>query len=176
MESITLFISQKLKLKVNSEKRAVARPWERKFLGFSFTAKEPQRRRIAPKSVERFKGRVREITRRTRGASLQGMVNELTVYLRGWHGYFSLCQTPTVLEDLDSWIRRRLRSVVWKQWKVCRTRYAELRKRGVNALLAGQTAGSSHGPWRLSQSPAMCVAFPKAFFDQIGLFRLAASR
>lgn len=176
MESITRFITTRLKLRVNQEKSAVARPWERKFLGFSFTMKEPQRRRIAPKSVERFKERVREITRRTRGVSLQKMVNELTVYLRGWHGYFGACQTPSVLVDLDSWIRHRLRSMVWKQWTLCRTRYAELRKRGVNELLAGQTAGSSHGPWRLGQSPAMCIAFPNAHFDGIGLFRLTAGR
>jgi hypothetical protein len=96
--------------------------------------------------------------------------------LRGWYGHFSFCETPSVLEALDSWLRHRLRSVVWKQWKVCRTRYAELRKRRVNELLAGQTAGSSHGPWRLSQSPVMCVAFPNAFFDGIGLFRLAVGR
>jgi len=176
MESITSFITTKLKLKVNSEKSAVARPWERKFLGFSFTAKEPQRRRIAPKSMVRFKDRVREITRRTRGVSLQEMVNNLNIYLRGWHGYFGFCQTPSVLVDLDSWIRRRLRCVIWKQWKVCRKRFTELSRRGVNAMLAGLTAGSSHGPWRLSQSPALCLAFPNAFFDGIGLFRLAVCR
>jgi RNA-directed DNA polymerase len=176
MESVTAFISQKLKLKVNSEKSAVAQPWERKFLGFSFTAKEPQRRRIAPKAMARFKGRVRELTRRTKGVSLEGMVKDLTVYLRGWHGYFGYCQTPTVLEDLDSWIRRKLRCFKWKQWKRGRTRYKELRKRGVNGQLAGQTAGSPHGPWRLSQSPALCIAFPNTYFNGIGLFRLAAGR
>ena len=176
MESITGFITTKLKLKVNSEKSAVGRPWERKFLGFSFTAKEPQRRRIAPKSMDRFKDRVREITRRTRGVSLQEMVNNLNVYLRGWYGYFGSCQTPSVFVDLDSWIRRRLRCVIWKQWKVCRKRFTELCRRGVNRLLAGKTAGSSHGPWRISQSPALCLAFTNAFFDGIGLFRLAVSR
>ena len=176
MGSITRFITTELKLKVNGEKSAVAQPWERKFLGFSFTAKEPQRRRIAPKSMDRFKDRIREITRRTRGVSLQAMVNELNTYLRGWHGYFGSCQTPTVLEDLDSWIRRRLRCVIWKQWKVCRKRFTELCRRGVNELLAGLTAGSSHGPWRISQSPAMCIAFPNAFFDRMGLFRLAFGR
>lgn len=176
MESVTRFISNKLKLKVNSEKSAVARPWERKFLGFSFTVKEPQRRRIAPKAMERFKERVRDLTRRTRGISLDGMVKELTVYLRGWHGYFGFCQTPPVFKDLDSWIRRKLRCFVWKQWKRGRTRYKELRKRGVNGVLAAKTAGSPHGPWRLSQSPALCVAFPNAFFDGIGLFRLAFGR
>jgi RNA-directed DNA polymerase len=176
MESVTRFISNKLKLKVNSEKSAVARPWERKFLGFSFTAKEPQRRRIAPKAMERFKERVRELTRRTKGISLDDMVKELTVYLRGWHGYFGFCQTPSVLEDLDSWIRRKLRCVMWKQWKRGRTRFKELRKRGVNDALAAKTAGSPHGPWRLSQSPALCIAFPNAFFDGIGLLRLASGR
>ena len=176
MGSVTNFISKKLKLKVNSEKSAVDRPWERKFLGFSFTAKEPQRRRIAPKAMERFKERVREMTRRRRGVSLEGMVKELTVYLRGWNGYFGFCQTLSVLEDLDSWIRRKLRCVMWKQWKRGRTRYKELCKRGVNATLAAKTAGSPHGPWRLSQSPALCIAFPNAYFDGIGLLRLGPGR
>ncbi len=176
MESITGFITKKLKLKVNGEKSAVARPWERKFLGFSFTAKEPQKRRIAPKSMVRFKERVRELTRRTRGMSLQGMVEELNIYLRGWHGYFGFCQTPSVLVDLDSWIRRKLRCFEWKQWKRGRTRYKELRKRGVNDALAAKTAGSPHGPWRLSQSPALCVAFSNAYFAKIGLYRLAVGR
>jgi RNA-directed DNA polymerase len=176
MESVTRFISNKLKLKVNSEKSAVSRPWERKFLGFSFTAKEPQRRRIAPKAMERFKERVRELTRRTKGISLDDMVKELTVYLRGWHGYFGFCQTPSVFHDLDSWIRRKLRCVLWKQWKRGRTRFKELRKRGVNEALAAKTVGSPHGPWRLSQSPALCIAFPNAFFDGLGLFRLASGR
>ncbi len=176
MESITGFITNKLKLKVNSAKSAVARPWERKFLGFSFTAKDPQKRRIAPKSMDRFKERVRELTRRTRGVSLQGMVEQLNVYLRGWHSYFRFCQTPSVLVDLDSWIRRKLRCVVWKQWKRGRTRYKELRKRGVNEVLAAKSAGSPHGPWRLSQSPALCLAFPNAYFEGIGLFRLAVGR
>jgi RNA-directed DNA polymerase len=176
MESITDFITSKLKLKINSEKSAVARPWERKFLGFSFTAKEPQRRQIAPKSMVRFKERIRELTRRTRGMSLQEMVEELNVYLRGWHGYFRFCQTPSVLVDLDSWIRRKLRCFSWKQWKRGRTRYKELRKRGVSEVLAAKTAGSPHGPWRLSQSPALCLAFPNAFFEGIGLLRLAVGR
>jgi RNA-directed DNA polymerase len=176
MENVTGFITKKLKLKVNSAKSAVARPWERKFLGFSFTRKEPHRRSIAPKSVVRFKARVREITRRTRGVSLEVMVGKLNLYLRGWHGYFGFCQTASVLSDLDSWIRRRLRCVVWKQWKRGRTRYKELRKRGINAALAAKTAGNPHGPWRLSHSPGMCIAFPNAFFDGIGLFRLTIDR
>jgi RNA-directed DNA polymerase len=106
MESVTRFISQKLKLKVNSEKSAVARPEERKFLGFSFTRNRQPRRRIAPKAKVRFKQRVRELTWRTRGVSLEEMVRELASYLRGWRSYFGFCQTPWVLVHLDSWIRR----------------------------------------------------------------------
>jgi RNA-directed DNA polymerase len=169
MESVTRFISKKLKLKVNSEKSAVARPRERKFLGFSFTSGVEPKRRIAPKAILRFKERVRALTRRTRGVSLEKMVGELSIYLTGWRGYFSYCQTPSVLGRLDEWIRHRLRSVVWKQWKRGRTRYAELRKRGVGNDLAAQTAGSAHGPWRLSNSPALSIALPNAYFDALGL-------
>jgi RNA-directed DNA polymerase len=169
MESVTRFIGKKLKLKVNSEKSAVARPWERKFLGFSFTSRIEPKRRIAPKAMVRFKERVREVTRRTRGVSLEQMVEELSIYLTGWRGYFGFCQTPSVLGHLDEWIRHRLRSVIWKQWKRGRTRYAELRKRDVGKDLAAQTAGSAHGPWRLSGSPALAIALPNAYFKALGL-------
>ncbi len=155
MESITRFITTKLKLKVNEQKSAVARPWERKFLGFSFTNGEEPKRRIAPKAMLRFKERVRELTRRTRGVSIERMAENLRQYLRGWIGYFGKCQTPSVLQRLEEWIRRRLRSVIWKQWKRGSVRFAELRKRGVGKDLAAQTAGSAHGPWRLANSPAL---------------------
>lgn len=172
MESVTRFITAKLKLKVNSEKSAVARPWERKFLGFSFTNAGLPKRRIAPKAVGRFKERVRELTCRTRGVSIERMAHDLTAYLRGWIGYFGKCQTPTVLESLEAWTRRRFRSAIWKQWKRGRTRFTELRTRGVGADLAAQTAGSSHGPWRLANSPALAMALPNAFFDSLGIPRL----
>jgi RNA-directed DNA polymerase len=159
MESITGFITAKLKLQVNQQKSAVARPWERKFLGFSFTNAGIPKRRIAPKAVDRFKGRVRELTRRTRGVSTERMAEELSRYLRGWIGYFGKCETPSVLEDLERWFRRRLRSAIWKQWKRGSVRFAELRKRGVGQGLAAQTAGSAHGPWRLANSPAGRVKF-----------------
>ena len=106
---------------------------------------------------------------------LDGMVKELSEYLTGWKGYFGYCQTPSVLRDLDSWIRRRLRCVAWKQWKRGRKRYAELRTRGVRKELAAQTAGSTHGPWRISRSPALSYALPNAFFDALGLPRLAST-
>jgi RNA-directed DNA polymerase len=172
MESVTAFLNDKLRLKVNSEKSAVAKPWERKFLGFSFTnAKEPKRR-IAPKALARFKEKVREITRRNRGVSLEKVVEELSTYLTGWRSYFGCCQTPSVLERLDGWIRRRLRSVVWKQWRRGRTRFAKLRQRGVSVVLAAVAAGQTHGPWRMAQHEAMTLAFPNAAFDSLGLPRL----
>jgi RNA-directed DNA polymerase len=174
MASVTSFINRRLKLKVNSEKSAVARPAMRKFLGFSFTRGREPRRRIAPKALVRFKRRVQELTRRTRGISVERMVADLATYLRGWHGYFRFCETRSVLRDLDSWVRRRLRAVVWKQWKRGRRRFAELRKRDINGDLAAKTAGSSHGPWRLARSPALNYALPNAYFDSLGLPRLAA--
>ena len=176
MESLTRFIMTKLKLKVNEQKSAVARPWERKFLGFSFTANREPKRRLAPKAVLRFKAKVRELTRRTRGVSVERMAEELGRYLRGWIGYFGQCQTPAVLEDLEKWFRHRLRSVIWKQWKRGSVRFAELRKRGVDKDLAACTAGSAHGPWRLANSPALAKALPNAYFDWLGIPRLTGGR
>jgi len=176
MESLARFITTKLKLKVNAQKSAVARPWERKFLGFSFTSEEAPRRRIAPKAVDRFKERVRELTGRTRGVSVERMAEDLSQYLRGWIGYFGKCETPSVLQGLERWIRHRLRSMVWKQWKRGTVRFAELRKRGVGRDLAAQTAGSAHGPWRLANSPALSLALPNAYFDSLGIPRLTVSR
>lgn len=176
MESLARFITTKLKLKVNEQKSAVARPWERKFLGFSFTAGREPKRRIAPKAVARFKGKVRELTSRTRGVSVERMAKELTRYLRGWLGYFGKCETPSVLGGLEQWFRRRLRSAIWKQWKRGSARFAELRKRGVGKDLAAQTAGSAHGPWRLANSPALAIALPNAYFDSLGIPRLTVGR
>jgi RNA-directed DNA polymerase len=174
LESVTTFLARRLKLRVNRAKSAVARPAVRKFLGFSFTSGPTPRRRIAPQAITRFKARVRILTRRTRGVGLPQMVTELTTYLIGWRGYFAFCETPTVLRDLDSWLHRRLRCVVWKQWKRGRRRFAELRRLGVGPDLAAQTAGSPHGPWHISRSPALSYALPGAYFISLGLLRLAA--
>jgi RNA-directed DNA polymerase len=103
------------------------------------------------------------------------MVEQLSAYLRGWQGYFGFCQTPSVMQGLEQWLRRRLRAAVWKQWKYGRRRFAELRKRGVTVQLAAQTVGSAHGPWHLANSPALSIALPTAFFDSLGLPRLVAS-
>ena len=169
MESVTRFIAGTLRLRVNQSKSAVARPWERKFLGFSFTAHGQPKRRIAPQAVQRFRRRVRELTRRTRGVSHERMVEDLARYWRGWLGYFGKCETPSVLARLEKWTRRRLRSAIWKQWKRGRRRYAELRRRGVNVQLAAKAAGSAHGPWRLANSPALALALPNAYFTALGL-------
>lgn len=176
LQSITRFLSGKLKLKVNESKSGVARPAERKFLGFSFTRGKQPKRRIAPKSLLRFKKRIRELTKRNRGVSLQQMVEQLRRYLIGWRGYFGFCQTPSVLPKLDSWIRRRLRCFQWKLWKRGKTRFAELRRRGVGKDLAAQTAGSSRGLWHLSLSPALSIALPITYFDSLGLPKLSDPR
>jgi RNA-directed DNA polymerase len=173
MASMTKFITKKLRLKVNEEKSAVARPWERKFLGFSFTVNLDPKRRLAPETVRRLRRRVRKLTRRTRGVSVEQMVADLNRYLRGWRGYFGYCETPSVLEDLDSWIRRRLRAVYWKQWKRGRRRYAALRALGATRDQAATSAGSSHGPWRMSRTPTLNLALPNAYWDSLGLVRLA---
>lgn len=176
MDTITKYITKKLKLKVNSEKSAVARPWKRKFLGLSFTSEREPRRRISPQALERFKERVREITRRTRGVDQKSIIRELARYLRGWRSYFGCCQTPSVLRALDSWVRRRLRSLVWKQWKRGRRRFAELRRLGVGKGLAARTAGSAHGPWRIARCQALSFALPNAYFTSLGLPTLAPDK
>jgi RNA-directed DNA polymerase len=172
MSSVTRFLTRRLKLKVNEAKSAVARPEERKFLGFSFSLDQQPKRRISPKALLRCRQKLRELTRRTRGISLEQMTRELAAYLRGWKGYFGYCQTPSVLQHLDKWIRRRLRSMLWKQWKHGTQRYAKLRQFGIGKDLAAQTAGSPCGPWRLAKSPALSYAFPIAYFDSLGVPRL----
>ena len=169
MASVTRFLARRLKLKVNADKSAVGRPAVRVFLGFSFTAGRAAKRRIAPQALTRFKARVREMTRCTKSVSLTRLVTELSRYLVGWRGYFGFCETPSVLHRLNQWVRRRLRAIVWRQWKRGRTRFAALRRLGVNKHLAAKTAGSAHGPWRLSKSPALSYALPNAFFDRFGL-------
>jgi RNA-directed DNA polymerase len=174
--SITGFIARRLKLRVNEQKSAVARPVERKFLGFSFTNAREPKRRIADKALVRFKQKVRELTGRTRGIGIERIAKEVASYLRGWKSYFGFSETPTVLESLDQWIRRRLRSVIWKQWKHGKVRFRKLCDRGVSRKLAAATAGNTHGPWHIANSPAMSQAFPIAYFDALGLPRLFAGK
>jgi RNA-directed DNA polymerase len=169
MANVTQFLERRLKLKVNKAKSAVASPTERKFLGFSFLDRYRLRRCIAPQALARFKQRVRELTPRSAGRSLAQIIPGLSRYLVGWRGYFGFCETPLTLRDLDKWVRRRLRAIVWKQWKYGTNRFAELRRLGIGKDLAAKAAGSPHGAWRLSNSPALAMAFPNAFFRGLGL-------
>jgi RNA-directed DNA polymerase len=173
MESLRHFVTNKLKLQVNEAKSAVGRPQGRKFLGFRFTSGRQLKRCVAPQALRQFKKRVRELTRRNRGVSLQHMIWRLARYLRGWHAYFGFCETSAVFRDLDSWIRRRLRCVIWKQWKKFRRRRNGLIARGLDERTAALAAFRSNGPWRLSHTKAMNRAFPNAYFDSLGLPRLA---
>jgi len=169
MESITRFITQKLKLKVNEPKSAVARPQERKFLGFSFSVGTEVKRVIAPKALDRFKQRIREITRRAKGVSLETTMEELAPYMRGWRSYFGFCETPEVLRSLTSWVRRRLRCALWRQWKTPRRRRAALLALGVPPPLASSMAGSGRGPWYLALTHTLHVWLSNAYFKSLGL-------
>jgi RNA-directed DNA polymerase len=169
MESITRFITEELKLKVNEAKSAVARPQERKFLGFSFSAGPEVKRVIAPKALDRFKRRIREITRRAKGVSMKTTMEELVPYMRGWRNYFGFCETPVVLQYLTRWVRLRLRAALWRQWKTQRRRRAALIRLGVSERLASNTAGSGRGPWYLARSRALSVGLSNAYFRSLGL-------
>jgi RNA-directed DNA polymerase len=169
MKSVTRFITQQLTLKVNESKSAVAQPQQRKFLGFSFTAGPEIKRAIAPRALIRFKDRIRAITRRAKGASIQSTVEQLARYMVGWRGYFGFCETPDVLINLTRWVRLRLRCALWRQWKTTRRRRAALLQLGVSPQLAANTAGSGRGPWYLARAKALSVGLSNAYFRSIGL-------
>ena len=169
MASVEHFLTCRLKLRVNAAKSVVDQPEHRKFLGFSFKIGPVPRRRIAPAALARFKERVRDLTRRDGGTSLDAYTKNLARYLIGWRGYFGFSELPSELRNLDKWIRRRLRAIAWKQWKRGRKRYQELRRRGVDHDMAARSAGSSHGPWRMALTPALHLALPNAFFTVLGL-------
>src|SRR6201981_1933648 len=171
MASVSRFLTNKLKLKVNEAKSAVAPPEERKFLGFSI-ANDGSERRIAPKALAKFKAQIREMTRRTRGNSLPKVIEDLAPYLLGWRGYFVFCQTPRVLTHLEAWIRRRLRAYLWRQWQNGPNRFKELRQRGLPKFHAAVAAGSPTGFWRMSGHPAVQQALRNAYFHGLGLPRL----
>ena len=169
MESVTRFITQKLKLKVNEAKSAVAQPQARKFLGFSFTPGPEVKRAIAPKALDRFKRRIREITRRAKSVSIESTIAERAPYMRGWRSYFGFCETPVVLEYLTRWVRLRLRAALWRQWKTTRRRRAALLELGVRPRLASNTAVSGRGPWYLARAKALSVGLSNAYFKSRGL-------
>lgn len=176
MESISRFITKRLKLRVNATKSKVTKAWKSEFLGFAFTACAAHKRTIGPKARRRVKARIREFTRRTRGASINQVATELARYLRGWRAYFSFSETTRPLEELDAWTRRRLRSLIWKQWKTFRKRRASLMARGIEEVPASRTAARSRGCWSTSNTPPLRHAFPNAYFDLLGLPRLLGQR
>lgn len=169
MAGLTQWLSRKLKLKVNAKKSAVAHPETRKFLGYSFRRGRKVCCVVSPESMKRFKTRVRELTGRNTGRSLEQLIQPLKRYLTGWKSYYGLNQWPSLMRELNGWIRRRLRSVLWKQWKTGSKRYRELRNCGVSKDLAAQTVGSCHKQWRISCSPALNMALPNKLFIRLGL-------
>jgi len=169
MVGLKAFLTGKLKLKVNESKSAVARPRTRKFLGFTFVDRGQVKRRVAPKALSRFKERIRELTQRKRGISIEQMMGRLKRYLTGWRGYFGFCETPSTLQRLDEWVRRRVRCVFWSQWGNSRHRFRELTARGVGRDLVAQTVGSPHAAWRLSNSPALQRALTNRYLGGLGL-------
>jgi len=173
LDSIERFLTQKLKLKINHTKSAVAKPQERQFLGFSFTSGRQLKIKLSAKAEKRVRHRIKQITRRSRGVSLDQVIGELNRYLRGWLGYFRLIETPSTLRDLDGWIRRRLRCFMMKRWiNNCHTRYRALRALGVSDWHARPVAASRKGPWVLSHIQPVRVAMPNRFFADKGLLFL----
>jgi RNA-directed DNA polymerase len=168
LKSVSRFLSIKLKLSVNDAKSAVDRPWKRQFLGFTLSSR--MNRRISIKSIKRFKNRVREITGRVRGKRITEIIRELRRFMLGWQAYFNITEVRYVLRELDSWVKRRLRCYLWKQWG--RRGYRELRRLGVSRDLAWNTAKSAHGPWRLSRSPGLAFALTTQYFIKLGLPKL----
>ena len=177
MKSVTRFLERRLRLKVNAEKSAVARPWERKFLGYSMTPNREPRLKVAKESVKRLKEKLREIFRRGRGRNLGKLIEgELTPLLRGWMNYFRLAEVKGIFEELDSWIRRKLRGLIWRQWKRPFTRLKGLIQRGLATVQARTSASNGRGSWWNAGAAHMHAAFPKSYFDRCGLLSLLEQR
>jgi len=172
MASLERFLREKLRLTVNREKSAVARPWERKFLGYSVTWHHQPRLKVAAESVKRFKGNLRQMFRAGRGRNLRRLLADLAPVLRGWVAYFRLSDVAGVFEDLDQWIRRKLRSILWRQWKRRWTRFKELLRRGLDAARATASASNGRGPWWNAGASHMNHAVPGRWFSHLGLVSL----
>jgi RNA-directed DNA polymerase len=169
LASVKGFLEKRLKLQVNLEKSAVDRPWRRVLLGFTFVGRE-FRRRVSDKALKALRWTVKQKTHRTMGVSFRSLISGLNKTLLGWRSYYGFGEVPSPLQEVEKWIRRRLRCYLWKQWG--RRGYRELKRRGVSTDLAWNTSKSAHGPWRLSQSPALTIALPAKYFRKLGLPRL----
>jgi group II intron reverse transcriptase/maturase len=176
MASVKAFLGGVLKLTVNAAKSAVARPWERKFLGYSVTAHKDSRLRIAPQSLKRMRERIKELLRQGRGRSLATTIEKLNPLLRGWINYFQLSQTRTAIEELDGWVRRHLRRLMWKQWQRPTTRERRLRQLGLAPERAWRSSVNGRGPWWNAGAKHMVQALPPAYFTRMGLVSLVDLR
>jgi len=176
MQAVTAFLERRLKLKVNAAKSAVARPWERKFLGYSMTWHKKPKLKIAQPSRERLAEKIRKTLREARGGSLKQAVERLNPVLRGWIAYFRLTEVKGVLEDLDGWIRHKLRALLWRQWKRVYTRVKNLMRAGIDRQRAWQSATNGHGSWWNGNASHMNAAYPKSWFDRMGLVSLLETR
>ena len=172
MASITRFLADTLKLTVNAAKSAVAHPWERKFLGYSLTRHKSPKLKIAPASLKRLDDKIREVLQGARGRSLTTVITELTPILRGWMAYFKLTETKRALEEMDGWIRRKLRCILWRQRKRPFPRAKNLMRAGLTEARAFRSAFTQRGPWWNSGASHMNQGFPKSFFDRLGLVSL----
>jgi len=176
MAAITAFLERRLKLKVNADKSAVARPWQRKFLGYSMTRHREPKLRVAEPSRKRFAEKVRKALRASRGQSLKQVIENLNPLLRGWMSYFRLTEVKGVLEELDGWIRHKLRTLQWRQWKRNHTRAQHLMRAGLSEARAWQSATNGRGPWWNGDASHMHAALPKSYFDRMGLVSLLATQ
>jgi RNA-directed DNA polymerase len=176
MQAITAFLEQRLKLQVNASKSAVARPWERKFLGYSVTWHKKPKLKIAPQSRKRLVEKIRQTMRAVRSSSLQQVIERLNPVLRGWVVYFRLTEVKGVLEELDGWLRHKLRTLLWRQWKRVYRRARNLMKAGISNERAWQSATNRHGPWWNGGASHMNRAYPKSWFDRMGLVSLLETR
>jgi RNA-directed DNA polymerase len=169
MASLIVFLERHLRLRVNTEESAVARPWQRKFLGYSMTFDRKPRMKVANASVQRFKEKIRELIRQGRGRNIGKLIEQLQPLIRGWIAYFKRVDVKSTFEELDGWIRRKLRCILWRQWKRRRTRAQRLMQRGIGEARARESAGNGRGPWWNAGASHMNEAFPTSFFDTLGL-------
>ncbi len=181
MESVVNYLTEKLKLKVNQQKSAVDKPWNRKFLGFTFTKGEgPRRITVHESRIKRFRDKIRGITKKMRGNNITDSIQKFIMPItRGWANYFGIAETRNVFEDLDGWIRRKIRGILWRQWKKPRTRYKRLEALGIKSRTAKQAAYSSRGPWRMAKTTVMHKALSNAIIEDLGylsMFNIVRAR
>jgi hypothetical protein len=172
LASISGYLWKRLKLRVNGTKSKVGRPWELKFLGYTMTSEQKPRLRVSAQSVQRLKAKLRVIFSRGRGRNIQRVIEELNVILRGWIHYFKLAEVRNIFEELDGWVRRKLRCILWRQWKRTYTRAKQLMKRGLTEARSWQSVQNGRGPWWNAGASHMNEAFKKSYFDQMNLVSL----